>query len=74
MSDDGAIMNHYPSNPMNCFLYFESCQFINNSIYNSSLTLNSGSEGIIFDVWGESLDFSDETKYAIHTKNCIFRG
>ena len=67
---DGAILDHYPSSPINCLLYFDSCQFIENTV----IIQDIHSEGIVIDVWGEALDNEDNTKIAIQTKNCVFRG
>lgn len=62
----GAIIEHFPSNPNNCFLYFGFCNFKANS-------LTKGEGGLLFDVWGESIGENLEN-YAIYTHNCLFAG
>ena len=69
--DFAAIIQHFPPDPNNSFLYFELCEFIDNELTGENLFLR---ESIIFDIWGEGLGNLEEENYAIHTKNCIFSG
>ena len=66
----GALMEHYPPNPNNCLIYFESSQFLDNFLTNKDANV----QGILFDVWGEALGSTEDKIYAIHVKNCFFSG
>ena len=66
----GAIIEHYPSSPNNCFLYFEFCNFEDNFLNDFS----NNNQGIVFDVWGEALGKLNDKNYIIYTKNCLFSG
>ena len=64
-SFSGSIAEIYPPEPVNIFIYFENCDFINNTQISNEFTL-----GGLFNVWGAALQDSK----TIETKNCIFKG
>ena len=64
-SVSGSIIELYPPDPVNIFLFFEDCVFINNTQIASQFTL-----GALFDIWGEVLG----NTIVFFTRKCIFKG
>ena len=67
----GVVIEHYPPNPNNCYIYFESCTFLENQLLGEDI---SQLQGLVIDVWGEALENSKDMIYAIKSKNCFFSG
>lgn len=66
----GSIIEHYPTNPNNCFIIFDSCTFLSNKLLN---IFDSYTCGLLIDVWGEAVS-EDSTNFDIFTNKCYFSG